>query len=83
MIGIADRIMGEVGMAFVQLKEGVSCTQEEIIDYCRGKIANFKIPKFIEFVSEFPMTSSGKIQKFKLKEMAKRGAKFLTLPKFK
>ena len=72
VIGIPDRIMGEVGMAFVQLKEGVSCTQEDIIDYCRGKIANFKIPKFIEFVSEFPMTSSGKIQKFKLREMANK-----------
>lgn len=70
VIGVPDKIMGEVGMAFVEVKEGVSCTKEEIINYCRGKIANFKIPKFIEFVREFPMTSSGKIQKFRLKEIA-------------
>lgn len=70
VIGVPDRVMGEVGMAFVELKEGVTCTQEEIIDYCKGKIANFKIPKYFEFVKDLPMTASGKIQKFKLKEVA-------------
>lgn len=71
VIGVPDRIMGDVGMAFVELKEGISCTKVEILEYCRGKIANFKIPKYIEFVNEFPVTASGKIQKFKLEEKAK------------
>ena len=55
-------------MAVVQLKEGEEATEEEIINYCKGKIANFKIPRYVKFVSEFPMTGSGKIQKFVLKE---------------
>jgi fatty-acyl-CoA synthase len=57
-------------MAFVELKEGMSATEEEILNYCKGKIANFKIPRYVAFVQEFPMTGSGKIQKFKLKEKA-------------
>jgi fatty-acyl-CoA synthase len=57
-------------MAFVELKEGMSSTEEEILNYCKGKIANFKIPRYVAFVQEFPMTGSGKIQKFKLKERA-------------
>jgi fatty-acyl-CoA synthase len=57
-------------MAYLELKEGVSATQEEILSFCKGKIANFKIPRYVIFVEEFPMTGSGKIQKFKLKERA-------------
>jgi len=48
----------------------MSSTEEEILSYCKGKIANFKIPRYVAFVQEFPMTGSGKIQKFKLKEKA-------------
>lgn len=72
VIGVPDKLMGEVGMAFVELNEGVNCTKEELIDYCKGKIANFKIPKYIEFVNEFPVTASGKVQKFKLEEQAQK-----------
>jgi len=68
--GVPDKIMGEVGVAFVELKEGETCTKEEVIGFCKGKIANFKIPKYVEFVKEFPMTASGKVQKFKLREKA-------------
>jgi fatty-acyl-CoA synthase len=57
-------------MAFVELKPGETATEEEIIAYCRGKMANFKIPRYVIFVEEFPMTGSGKIQKYKLKEKA-------------
>jgi fatty-acyl-CoA synthase len=71
VIGVPDKVMGEVGMAFVELDDGVTFTKEEIIDYCKGKIANFKIPKYFEFTKEFPMTASGKVQKFKLEEKAK------------
>jgi len=59
----------EVG-AFIILKEGATLTEELVKDYCRGKIAHHKIPKYIFFVNDFPMTGSGKIQKFKLKDLS-------------
>ena len=70
VIGVPDARLTEVGMAFVELKEGMSSTEEEILNHCKGKIANFKIPRYVAFLQEFPMTGSGKIQKFKLKEKA-------------
>ncbi len=68
--GVPDRKYGEQVMAAVKLKPGVACTEEEIRDFCRGRIANYKIPHYVKFVDEYPMTASGKIQKFKLREMA-------------
>lgn len=68
--GVPDRKYGEQVMAAVILKKGVVMTEDEIRDYCRGKIANYKIPKYVKFVEGYPMTASGKIQKFKLREMA-------------
>lgn len=68
--GVPDRKYGEQVMAAVILKKGVEMTEDEIRDYCRGKIANYKIPKYVKFVEGYPMTASGKIQKFKLREMA-------------
>ncbi len=59
----------EVG-AFIIQKDGVNLTEDIVKDFCRGKIARHKIPKYIFFVSEFPMTGSGKIQKFKLRELS-------------
>jgi fatty-acyl-CoA synthase len=70
VIGVPDPRLTEVGMAFLELKEGMSANEVEILDFCKGKIANFKIPRYVTFVKEFPMTGSGKIQKFKLKEQA-------------
>jgi fatty-acyl-CoA synthase len=64
----------EVG-AFIITKEGATLTEDIVRDYCRGKIARHKIPKYIFFITEFPMTGSGKIQKFKLREL---GVKLLT-----
>jgi fatty-acyl-CoA synthase len=61
---------GEAVGAFVKLKNGQKLTEEEIVDFCRGNIARFKIPKYIFFVNEFPMTASGKIQKYKLSQMS-------------
>jgi fatty-acyl-CoA synthase len=58
----------EVG-AFIITKEGAALTEDIVRDYCRGKIARHKIPKYIFFITEFPMTGSGKIQKFKLREL--------------
>ncbi len=67
--GVPDPRLGEVGMCFVELKNGEVAADEEIIQYCKGAIANYKIPRYVKFMREFPLTASGKIQKFKLREM--------------
>lgn len=54
--------------AFIKVKEGQTLTEEEIKLFCRGQIARYKIPKYIFFVDSYPMTASGKIQKYKLKD---------------
>lgn len=68
--GVPDRKYGEQVMAAVKIKDGVSLTEDEVKTFCTGRIANYKIPRYIKFVDEYPMTASGKIQKFKLREMA-------------
>ena len=70
VVGVASEKYGEEVGAFIKRKAGFELTEEDVIDFCRGKIARFKIPKYIFFVHEFPMTASGKIQKYKLREMA-------------
>jgi fatty-acyl-CoA synthase len=67
---VPSKKYGETVGAFVKLKSDKKLTEEEIIDFCRGNIARFKIPKYIFFVDEFPMTASGKIQKYKLGQLA-------------
>jgi fatty-acyl-CoA synthase len=69
VIGIPDKKYGEQVLAAIQLKSGATATADELIDYCKGKIARHKIPKYWEFVDAYPMTASGKIQKYKLKEI--------------
>ena len=69
VIGIPDDRLVEVCAAVVQLKEGASCTAEDIMSFCKGKMASFKIPKQVKIVETFPMTESGKVQKFKLHEL--------------
>jgi fatty-acyl-CoA synthase len=68
--GVPDRKYGEQVMAAVILKKGVTMTEDEVREFCKGKIANYKIPRYVKFVDSYPMTASGKIQKFKLREMA-------------
>lgn len=67
---VPDKVMGEIGMAFVKLKKGKECKEDEIIGHCKGSLANYKVPKYVKFVDDFPMTPLGKIQKFKLKDQA-------------
>jgi fatty-acyl-CoA synthase len=69
VIGIADKKYGEQVLAAIQLKKGETAMPEEFAEFCKGKIARHKIPRYWEFVDDFPMTASGKIQKYKLKEM--------------
>lgn len=68
--GVPDRKYGEQVMAAIILKKGMNMTEEEVRDFCQNKIANYKIPKYVKFVVAYPMTASGKIQKFKMREMA-------------
>ncbi len=68
--GVPDEKYGEVAAAAIVPKEGVPLTREEIREYCRESIAHFKLPEYVDFVEEFPMTGSGKIQKYKLRQAA-------------
>ena len=70
VVGVASEKYGEEVGAFIKRKAGSELREEDIIDFCRGQIARFKIPKYVFFVDEFPMTASGKIQKYKLRNMA-------------
>ena len=68
IIGVPDEKWGEVGRAFIVCEKESAPTKEELIDYLKGKIARFKIPAYIDFIDEFPMTASGKTKKNELKE---------------
>jgi fatty-acyl-CoA synthase len=68
VVGLPDAKLGETVLAWIKLYNGQEATVEEIRDFCRGKIAYFKIPQFIRFVDEFPMTVSKKVQKFLMRE---------------
>ena len=67
VVGIPDEKWGEVPKAFVTLKTGSEASAEELIQFCRSRLAHFKAPKFVEFC-DLPKTSTGKIQKFVLRE---------------
>jgi len=68
VIGVPDERFGEVIMAWVQLEAGATLKEDEIKAFCQGKIAHFKIPQYIRFVSEFPMTVTGKVRKIEMRE---------------
>ena len=72
VIGVPDRKMGEEICVWIQLKEGERSTDEEIKEWCKGRIAHYKIPRYVKFVTEFPMTVTGKIQKYKMREISIR-----------
>ncbi len=69
VVGIPDKKYGEQVLAAIQLKANQTASAEEFVEFCKGKIARHKIPKYWEFVDSYPMTASGKIQKFKMKEI--------------
>ncbi|XP_077184050.1 medium-chain acyl-CoA ligase ACSF2, mitochondrial isoform X2 [Paroedura picta] len=68
VVGVKDERMGEEICASIRVKHGEECTAEELRAFCKGKISHFKIPRYIVFVNDYPLTVSGKIQKYKLKE---------------
>jgi fatty-acyl-CoA synthase len=68
VVGIPNARLGEIVAAWVRLAPGVEATEEEIKEFCKGQIAYYKIPEHVRFVTEFPATLSGKIQKYKIRE---------------
>jgi fatty-acyl-CoA synthase len=71
VFGVPDEFYGEEVMAWIQLRAGQTATEDEIKNFCKGEVAHFKIPKYIWFVEEFPTTVTGKLQKFRMQEIAK------------
>ncbi len=70
VIGVPDERLGEEVMAWVQLRSGAACSADDLKEFCRGKIAHYKVPRYVKLVDEFPMTITGKVQKFKMREAA-------------
>ena len=71
VIGMPDDVFGEVAAAYIIPREGETIDPQEIVDFCAGEIANFKVPRYVKIVDDFPMTQSGKVQKFRLREIGK------------
>ena len=70
VIGVPDLKYGEEVCAWVRLRDGHAVTEDELRDFCSGQIASYKIPRYIKFVAEFPVTVTGKVQKFRMREIA-------------
>lgn len=70
VVGVPDRKFGEEILACIRLRAGESATAAEIQDFCRGRLAYFKTPTYVKFVDGFPMTVTGKVQKYKIRQQA-------------
>jgi fatty-acyl-CoA synthase len=70
VVGVPDARFGEELMAWVALRDGEGATEEELRAFCRERLSHFKVPRYWKVVSEFPMTVTGKVQKFKMREVA-------------
>lgn len=68
IVGLPDRVYGEELCAWIIRKPGVTLEEADVRDFCRQQMAHYKVPRYIRFVDEFPMTVSGKIQKFRIRE---------------
>ncbi len=69
VVGVPDKKYVEELCAWIKLKNGCACDEQEVRDFCRGKLAHYKVPRYIKFVETFPQTVTGKIQKFKIREL--------------
>jgi fatty-acyl-CoA synthase len=70
VIGVPDARYGEEIMAWVQLREGTAVTLDDIKEFCRDQIAHYKVPRYVHVTEEFPMTVTGKIQKYRMREIS-------------
>ncbi len=68
VVGVPDHKYGEAVCACIRLREGATATEEEIREFCRGQIAHYKVPRYVRFVDSFPLTISGKVQKYLIRE---------------
>ena len=72
VIGVPDPVYGEEVCAWIKLKPGESASADEMREFCRGRIAHFKVPRYVKFVDAFPLTVTGKVQKFVMREQMSR-----------
>ena len=72
VIGVPDKKYGEEIMAWIKLKDGKTLTLEDVKEFCQGKIAHFKVPRYVKFTDEFPMTVTGKIRKVEMRKVSVR-----------
>jgi len=70
VVGVPDAFLGEELLAAIRLREGESLTEQELRDYCQGQISHQKVPRYFQFVDSYPLTASGKVQKFLLRDQA-------------
>jgi fatty-acyl-CoA synthase len=70
VVGVPDERYGEELMAWIRVREGAALSEDDVREFCRGRIAHFKRPRYVKLADEFPMTVTGKVQKFKLREQA-------------
>jgi fatty-acyl-CoA synthase len=70
VVGVPDERYGEELVAVVIPRAGATLEEDEIREYCRGRIAHYKVPRYVKFVTEFPITVTGKVQKYRLREAA-------------
>ena len=71
VVGVPDARMGEVGHAFIQRRPEVPVDATALVAFVRERLASYKVPRSVTFVDEFPLTSNGKVQKFRLRELAR------------
>jgi len=70
VIGVPDERYGEELMAWIVLRPGATLSDDDVREFCREQIAHYKVPRYVKFVDSFPMTVTGKVQKFKMRELA-------------
>src|SRR4030095_4622195 len=71
VVGLPDPKYGEESCAWIKRKGGAAATEDQSRDFCRAKLAHYKVPKYVRFVESFPQTVTGKIQKFKIRDLMK------------
>jgi fatty-acyl-CoA synthase len=69
VFGVPDVVLGEELAAWIRLREGETASVAEIRDFCRGRLAHSKVPRYVRFVDEYPLTSTGKVQKFRMRDI--------------
>jgi fatty-acyl-CoA synthase len=67
---VPDARFGEELMAWIQVRAGAALDEAAVKEYCKGRIAHYKVPRYVKFTDEFPLTVTGKVQKFKMREIA-------------